>query len=162
MQDGSQFTLRLMDLLAPNLPMGQARAKLTDRLQDSYHIPEEHLRMCARTLSANADLVDTEYAKEQQSHWNDIANDVASETRISFLAPCMRLRWRYVVSHAAYRGANRYRALEEIDTGVGLKKVKTCNACKKETEKLVCSQYVPLPMYAYVSSHDTSSDAKLW
>lgn len=91
---------RLMDLTWPGLPPTKVRAKFRDAMADSHGFSLPHIRMCARTLSANADLVDAEYAREEQSHWNKISKEVARETKISFLVPCMRLRYRCDISRA--------------------------------------------------------------
>ena len=72
----------------------KAREQLQFHMQSGIEVPEVHLRTYARILSANSDLLADELEEELQSHWGGISPEVAKETRISFITPCLRLRWR--------------------------------------------------------------------
>ena len=72
----------------------KAREQLQFHLQSGIEMFETHLRTFARVLSANSDLLDPEYKAELQSHWSGLSQDVIKETNISFIVPCLRLRWR--------------------------------------------------------------------
>lgn len=79
-----------------NTTVKKVREKLQWHLQTGEEMPPTHLKLLARLLSFNADLVNRDYAEELQSHWNGIAKDVANESKISFFVPCLRLRFRYI------------------------------------------------------------------
>ncbi|KAI0311544.1 hypothetical protein OF83DRAFT_1166299 [Amylostereum chailletii] len=100
-----------------------AREKLQYHLRTGLQMSEVHMRTFARILASNSDLIDPDYKREMQSHWHGVSHDVAKETRISFVAPCLRLRWR---------------ALEELETGVSLAKFTSCNKCGETGKKLTC------------------------
>ncbi|KAF9030311.1 hypothetical protein BDZ89DRAFT_672575 [Hymenopellis radicata] len=127
-EGGSQFTLHLQSRLAETMP-GASPRKVLEQLQEhlgsGIETPDAHLRTFARLLSYNSSLLDPTFVDELQSHWNGISHDVIKETRISFFVPCLRLRWR---------------ALEEIESGIPLKPPQTtCNACGKPAERLICN-----------------------
>ncbi|KAJ7482253.1 hypothetical protein B0H11DRAFT_2022344 [Mycena galericulata] len=125
-EGGSQFTLHLQSRLREILPQGVSdsalRAELEKRLSSGEEMPKEHLRMFARLLSHNADLIDKEWVDDQQSHWN-VSKEVKEETRISFFVPCLR---------------PRFRALEEIETGKAPTPYTQCGECKKDAQKTMC------------------------
>lgn len=79
----------------PGMTPRKAREELHFHLTHGIEMSEVHLRAWAQLLSANAAFVDKEYVDEQQSHWNGLSREQIKETRISFVAPCLRLRWRY-------------------------------------------------------------------
>ncbi|KAK7677844.1 hypothetical protein QCA50_019156 [Cerrena zonata] len=127
-EGGSQFLSHLQDKLAKMMPKNTTVKKVREKLQWHLTTGEEmgaaHLQMLARILSFNAELVDKDYVDEIQSHWNGISKDVASESKISFFVPCLRLR---------------FRALEQIETGITPNPERICAACGKSTEsKLMC------------------------
>ena len=88
---------RVSETMKNNATQRQVREKLQWHLQTGEPTPEEHLRMMARLLSSNADLVASHYVCEQQSHWSGVSHDTQKETRISFFVPCLRLRWRCIL-----------------------------------------------------------------
>ncbi|KAJ7827647.1 hypothetical protein B0H14DRAFT_3873602 [Mycena olivaceomarginata] len=93
---GAQFLLhlesRLRELLPSHSSDDDVRAELEKHLGAGEEMPGEHIRMFARLLSHNAGLVDTEWANDQQSHWN-ISTETKEETRVSFFVPCLRPRF---------------------------------------------------------------------
>ncbi len=98
-QGGSQFTLFLEAKIKKNMPRAsakQVREKLQFHMQCGEQVSEAHLRLFARLLSFNSELLDPTYSEEQQSHWSGISQAAVKETRISFFIPCLRLRWRWV------------------------------------------------------------------
>lgn len=111
----------------PGMTLRKAREELQDRLTRGVEMSPLHLRLWAQILSANSALVDKEYVEEIQSHWSGLTREQVAETRISFVAPCLRLRWR---------------AQEELETGVRPAKVMTCKKCGKDGCKLSCGKYV--------------------
>ncbi|KAK0459335.1 uncharacterized protein EV420DRAFT_1539644 [Desarmillaria tabescens] len=125
---GSQFTLFLESKIKKSMPRAsakQVREKLQYHMQCGEKVPEAHLRMFARLLSYNSELLDPAYSEDLQSHWNGISQAAIKETRISFFVPCLRLRWR---------------VLEEIETGVSIQQLgTTCQACGKIANKLMCN-----------------------
>ena len=123
----------------------KAREQIQFHIGAGFEVSEVHLRTMARILSANSTFMDPEYIEEQQSHWNGVPRDVAKETRISFMTPCLRLRWQYAqVLFIPPQFILTYpdRALEELETGVKPEKVASCNTCGKADCKLFCSSYV--------------------
>ena len=72
----------------------KAREQLHRHMQGGFEISDDHLRMWARILDANSTFLDPEHVNELQSHWNGIDAQVAAQTKISFISPCLRLRWR--------------------------------------------------------------------
>ncbi|KAJ7468624.1 hypothetical protein FB451DRAFT_1480147 [Mycena latifolia] len=120
-EGGSQFMThlesRLREILPPGTSDDKVRVELEKHLASGEEMPEEHLRMLARLLSYNADLVDKEWADDQQSHWN-IAKEVRKETVISFFAPA--------------------RDSEEIETGKVPTPYTQCGECNKEAKKTMC------------------------
>ncbi|KZV74815.1 hypothetical protein PENSPDRAFT_647598 [Peniophora sp. CONT] len=124
-KDGLQFFNYIQEQLEKKgMSTKKAREQIQFHTGAGFEVSEVHLRTLARILSANSTFMDQDYIDEQQSHWNGISRDVAKETRISFMAPCLRLRWL---------------ALEELETGVKPKKIANCSACGKEGCKLFCS-----------------------
>ncbi|KAJ6526578.1 hypothetical protein DFH09DRAFT_168768 [Mycena vulgaris] len=125
-EGGSQFThhleSRLREILPPHTSDDDVRVELEKRLAAGEEMPEEHLLMLARLLSHNADLIDKEWVDDQQSHWN-IPKDVKKETRVSFFVPCLR---------------PRFRAIEEIETGIAPMPYTQCGKCKKDAQKTMC------------------------
>lgn len=79
----------------PGASVKAVREKLQWHLQTGEEVSAPHLRMLARLLSFNSGLVDPDYARELQSHWNGLSQDVISETKISFFVPCLRMRFRF-------------------------------------------------------------------
>jgi hypothetical protein len=73
----------------------EARKKLQYHLQIGVPFAEIHLRTLARVLDVNSTFLDPTYVEELQSHWKGVSRDVEKETKISFITPCMRMRWRY-------------------------------------------------------------------
>ncbi|KAI0311543.1 hypothetical protein OF83DRAFT_1287480 [Amylostereum chailletii] len=123
-KEGSQLMEHLQArFMKEGSTLRQAREKLQLHLRTGLEMPEVHMRTFARILSSNSDLLDPEYKTEMQSHWKGISREVAKETRISFVAPCLRLRWR---------------ALEELETGVPPSKFTACNKCGETGKKLTC------------------------
>lgn len=123
------------------MPKKKAREQIQFYVGAGFEVSEVHLRTMARILSANSTFMDPDYINEQQSHWNGISRDVAKETRISFMAPCLRLRWQWVLTHVIhhYGLTCSRRTLEELETAVKPKKIVNCNTCGKEGCKLFCS-----------------------
>ncbi|KAJ6614637.1 hypothetical protein B0H10DRAFT_1916467 [Mycena sp. CBHHK59/15] len=125
-EGGSQFTLhlesRLREILPPGASDDDVRAELENRLCCGEEMAEGHIRMLARLLSHNSELVDKEWADDQQSHWN-LAKEAKKETRVSFFVPCLR---------------PRFRAVEEIETGKAPIPFTQCGACGKEAKKTMC------------------------
>ena len=96
-QDGIHLTTHVENkFLHEGMNARNAREKLQRHLQDVIDISDSHLRMWARLLDANSTFLDPEYVKEMQSHWNGVQPEVAAQSKISFIVPCLRLRWRYV------------------------------------------------------------------
>jgi hypothetical protein len=94
-QDGLQFTLYLQEKFEKaGMSPAAARKKLEYGLQTAVPFPEVHIRTLARVLDANSSFLDPSYVEELQSHWKGISREVEKETKISFITPCMRLRWR--------------------------------------------------------------------
>ncbi|KAL4255330.1 MUB1/samB family protein [Pleurotus pulmonarius] len=125
----SKFLERLQELVRERMPVGATPVEVNNafkfHLQCGIGTAEPHLRMFARMLSYNSTLLDPAWVNEQQSHWNGIRQDVKKETKISFIAPCLRLRWR---------------ALQEIETGIPIKILGlTCHKCDQPAEKLICN-----------------------
>ncbi|KAJ7145820.1 hypothetical protein C8R44DRAFT_755959 [Mycena epipterygia] len=124
---GLHFMLHLQSRLREILPAGTSdddvRVEFEKRLTSGEEMPETDLRMLARLLSYNADLVDKEWADDEQSHWN-IPNEVKKESRISFFVPCLRPRFKVV---------------EEIETGKKPTPYTQCGECKKDAKKTMCS-----------------------
>ncbi|KAJ7682046.1 hypothetical protein DFH06DRAFT_1160067 [Mycena polygramma] len=122
---GSEFLghleTRLKEILPPGTSDEDVRVELEKHLTMGEEMPAEHLRMFARLLSYNAELVDKEYVNDQQSHWN-ISIEAKKETRISFFVPCLRPRFNMV---------------EEIETGKEVSPNNACGGCKKEA-KTIC------------------------
>jgi hypothetical protein len=79
------------------------RVELEKHLGAGEEMPREHIRMLARLLSHNADLMDQEWADDQQSHWN-ISAETKKETRVSFFVPCLRPRFEYVFDYDFFVG----------------------------------------------------------
>ncbi|KAJ6515258.1 hypothetical protein C8R45DRAFT_1086477 [Mycena sanguinolenta] len=123
-KDGLQFVLHLESRLRENLPShlsdDDVRAELQKRLSAGEEMPQEHFRMFARLLSHNADLVDKEWADDQQSHWN-LSKEASKETRISFFVPCLRPRFEVV---------------EEIETGKKITPHAQCGNCEKHAKTM--------------------------
>ncbi|KAF8125235.1 hypothetical protein K438DRAFT_1016723 [Mycena galopus ATCC 62051] len=71
-KDGAQFLdhleTRLREVLPSGLSDADVRVELEKHLRAGEEMPEAHIRMFARLLSHNADLVDKEWADDQQSH----------------------------------------------------------------------------------------------
>ncbi|KAG9222180.1 hypothetical protein CCMSSC00406_0009007 [Pleurotus cornucopiae] len=125
----SKFLERLQELVRERMPASATPVEVNEEfkyhLQCGIETAEPHLRMFARMLSYNSTLLDPEWVNEQQSHWNGIQQDVKKETKISFIVPCLRLRWR---------------ALQEIETGIPIKILGlTCHKCDQPAEKLICN-----------------------
>ncbi|KAF8207877.1 hypothetical protein K438DRAFT_1713412 [Mycena galopus ATCC 62051] len=124
-KDGLQFVNHLESRLREVLPSGlsdaDVRVELEKHLRAGEEMPEAHIRMFARLLSHNADLVDKEWADDQQSHWN-ISKEAREETRVSFFVPCLRPRFEVV---------------EEIETGKKIIPHAQCENCKKDA-KTIC------------------------
>ena len=74
----------------------QVSAEFQRQLAASEEMQPAHIRLFARLLSSNAELVDPEYIRDEQSHWNNVPREVINETKIAFFVPCLRLRWRCV------------------------------------------------------------------
>ncbi len=128
----SKFLERLQELVRERMPPSATPVEVNKafkfHLQCGIGTAEPHLRMFARMLSYNSTLLDPAWVNEQQSHWNGIQQDVKKETKISFIVPCLRLRWR---------------ALQEIETGIPIKILGlTCHKCDQPAEKLICNSYV--------------------
>ncbi|KAJ7682043.1 hypothetical protein DFH06DRAFT_1160063 [Mycena polygramma] len=123
-KEGSQFLLhlesRIKEILPPRTSQANVRAELEKHLTMGEEMPAEHLRMFARLLSYNADLVDKDYVEDQQSHWN-ISAEAKKETRVSFFVPCLRPRFNVV---------------EEIETGKEVISNQECGGCKKEAKTM--------------------------
>ncbi|KAJ6526588.1 hypothetical protein DFH09DRAFT_168796 [Mycena vulgaris] len=113
---------RVREILPPGTSDEDVRAEFQTRFGFGDEVPEEHIRMMARLLSHNADLVDQEWVNDQQSHWN-ISKEVKNETRVSFFVPCLR---------------PRFRAVEEIETGIAPTPYTQCGQCKKDAKKTMC------------------------
>ncbi|EJD48437.1 hypothetical protein AURDEDRAFT_85720 [Auricularia subglabra TFB-10046 SS5] len=126
-KDGLQYMLYLQSKIQKNFGLNErkAREKLTFHLQSGIEVPDDHLRTWARILDANAALIDREYVDEAQSHWSGLSQEAIKETRISFVTPCLRLRWR---------------ALEELETGVAPARWAKCRKCGKDGCKLSCAK----------------------
>lgn len=96
-KDGSLLASHLLEHFEKGMPKASA-AKVQKEFQlqlGAYeHVEDAKLRMLARLLSYNSELISSDYALEQQSHWNGISKELAEQTRISFFAPCLRMRWR--------------------------------------------------------------------
>ncbi|KAJ7265397.1 hypothetical protein B0H12DRAFT_1230429 [Mycena haematopus] len=122
--DGAQFLIHLESRLREILPSGlsddDVRVELEKHLTAGEEMPEEHIRMFARLLSYNADLVDKEWVNDQQSHWN-ISKEARKETRVSFFVPCLRPRFDVV---------------EEIETGKEVIPLAQCGNCQKEAKTM--------------------------
>lgn len=56
---------RVSETMKKNTTQRQVREKLLWHLQTGEPMPEEHLRMMARLLSSNVNLVDPQYVREQ-------------------------------------------------------------------------------------------------
>ncbi|KAJ7619519.1 hypothetical protein FB45DRAFT_1062907 [Roridomyces roridus] len=125
-EGGSEFMLhlesRLREILPQDISDADLRAQLEYHLSTGEEMPAEHIRMLARLLSYNSELVDKEWADDQQSHWN-ISQQVQKETKISFFVPCLR---------------PRFRAVEEIETGKAPTPYAKCGECGKATDKHIC------------------------
>ncbi|KAJ7827686.1 hypothetical protein B0H14DRAFT_3144537 [Mycena olivaceomarginata] len=123
-EGGAQFLLhlesRLRELLPSDSSDDDVRAELEKHLEAGEEMLGEHIRMFARLLSHSADLVDKEWANDQQSHWN-ISTETKEETRVSFFMPCLRPR-----------------LVEEIETGKRVIPHAQCENCKKDA-KALCS-----------------------
>ncbi|KAJ7167807.1 hypothetical protein C8R46DRAFT_1094207 [Mycena filopes] len=123
-KEGSEFMLHLESRLRETLKKGMSdddvRVAFEDHLRAGEEMPEEHVRMFARLLSHNADLVDKEWADDEQSHWN-ISTEAKEETRISFFVPCLRPRFDVV---------------EEIETGVPTTSYEKCANCNKDAKTM--------------------------
>ncbi|KAF7335274.1 Ankyrin repeat and mynd domain-containing protein 2-like [Mycena sanguinolenta] len=123
-KDGAEFVLhlesRLREILPSRLSDDDVRVELEKHLTSGEEMPEEHIRMFARLLSHNADLVDKEWADDQQSHWN-ISKEASKETRISFFVPCLRPRFEVV---------------EEIETGKKVTPHAQCGNCQKHAKTM--------------------------
>ncbi|KAJ7034135.1 hypothetical protein C8F04DRAFT_1102362 [Mycena alexandri] len=121
---GSQFLAHLESRLRETLPSGMSdddvRVEFEKHLTSGEEMPEEHVRMFARLLSYNADLVDKEWADDEQSHWN-ISTEAKKETRVSFFVPCLRPRFDVV---------------EEIETGSPVTLYEQCANCKKDAKTM--------------------------
>lgn len=145
-QGGSQFTLHLEERLrklVPGTSAKAARKKLQDHMGAAEDVAETHLRMFARLLSFNSELVDRRYVTELQSHWKGVTQDVIKETKISFFVPCLRMRFRYrspkpLLMHLLDSRID-FRTLEQIETGITTTPPKLCNACGKNVEKTMCA-----------------------
>jgi hypothetical protein len=87
---------RLEDILPPGTSAAEVRKEFEYHLQCGEEMPEAHIRMFARLLSYNSELVDREWMDDLQGHWF-LSKEVEKETRISFFVPCPRLRFRSVV-----------------------------------------------------------------
>ncbi|KAI0085924.1 hypothetical protein BDY19DRAFT_963725 [Irpex rosettiformis] len=121
---GLQFMLYLENKMKKSgMNPRKAREELQRHLQSGIEMHETHLRTYARFLSANSDLLSDEYKEELQSHWSGLSPEVIKETNISFIVPCLRLRWR---------------TLEEITLGHKPEKIADCNKCGKAGCKLSC------------------------
>ncbi|KAJ7150968.1 hypothetical protein C8R43DRAFT_1005788 [Mycena crocata] len=125
-EGGSKFMdhlqTRVREIMPRRASDDDVRVEFEERLSAGEEMPEEHIRMLARLLSHNADLVDKEWADDQQSHWN-IPTVVKQETRIGFFVPCLR---------------PRPRAVEEIETGKPLIPYTQCGGCKKDATTTMC------------------------
>ncbi|KAJ7784136.1 hypothetical protein B0H16DRAFT_1491438 [Mycena metata] len=123
-KDGSQFFAHLESRMRETLPSGMSdddvRVEFENHLRAGEEMPEETIRMFAQLLSYNADLVDKEWADEEQSHWN-ISNEAKKETRVSFFVPCLRPRFDVV---------------EEIETGTPVTSYEKCGNCKKDAKNM--------------------------
>ncbi|KAJ7821181.1 hypothetical protein B0H14DRAFT_2831833 [Mycena olivaceomarginata] len=103
---------RLRQILPPGTSNDAVRVELEKHLGAGEEMPREHIRMLARLLSHNADLMDQEWADDQQSHWN-ISAETKKETRVSFL---------------------RAVAVEEIETGKKVVLHTKCGNCGKDAK----------------------------
>ncbi|KAJ6619062.1 hypothetical protein B0H10DRAFT_1947075 [Mycena sp. CBHHK59/15] len=125
-EGGSQFTLhlesRLREILPPGASDDDVRAELENRLCCGEEMAEGHIRMLARLLSHNSELVDKEWADDQQSHWN-LAKEAKKED--SGLLTLMLLI-----------------AVEEIETGKAPIPFTQCGACGKEAKKTMCGSVI--------------------
>jgi len=99
------LTGRLQERFGEGMP-GASQAEISRKFQMELSAGEEvessHLRMFARLLSFNSELLGSDYVGEMQSHWNGISRQVANESNISFFVPCLRLRWRCASYWDAY------------------------------------------------------------
>ncbi|KAF7352244.1 Ankyrin repeat and mynd domain-containing protein 2-like [Mycena venus] len=125
-EGGAQFLThleaRLREVLPAKMSDDDVRVELEKHLKAGEEMPEAHIRMFARLLSYNADLLDKEWVADQQSHWN-ISKEAKEETRVSFFVPCLRPRFDVV---------------EEIETGKEVILYNECGNCKKPA-KTMCS-----------------------
>ncbi|KZV81166.1 hypothetical protein EXIGLDRAFT_844820 [Exidia glandulosa HHB12029] len=126
-EGGLQFMTYLQNKIQkqPGMTDRKAAEKLHFHLTSGVSMSALHLRLWAQILDVNAQLVDKEYVEEQQSHWSGLSREQIKETGISFVVPCLRLRWR---------------TLEELETGVKPAKVVTCVKCGKDGCKLSCGK----------------------
>ncbi|ESK86290.1 ankyrin repeat and mynd domain-containing protein 2-like [Moniliophthora roreri MCA 2997] len=120
---GSLLIGHVLQKLAKTMSDEAAKEKINFYTGCSQEVSEDHLRTFVRVLDANADLLDTDYVEETQSHWKGVSKALAQQTRISFFSPCLRLRWS---------------ALEEVETGKKPWKADPlCAACGKKGMKPV-------------------------
>ncbi|KAJ7922352.1 hypothetical protein B0H13DRAFT_2267582 [Mycena leptocephala] len=123
-EGGSQFMThlesRLREILPPKMSDDDVRVEFEKHLRAGEEMPAEHVKMFARLLSYNADLVDKEWADDQQSHWN-ISTEAKKETRVSFFVPCLRPRFDVV---------------EEIETGKEVIPHGQCGNCNKDAKTM--------------------------
>jgi hypothetical protein len=141
---------RLREILPPKMSDDDVRVEFEKHLRAGEEMPAEHVKMFARLLSYNADLVDKEWADDQQSHWN-ISTEAKKETRVSFFVPCLRPRFEYVFDFlllplfffARTGGSLTYEnsVVEEIETGKEVIPHGQCGNCNKDA-KTMCGSYV--------------------
>ncbi|KAJ6542689.1 hypothetical protein B0H19DRAFT_1171458 [Mycena capillaripes] len=121
---GSKFMLylesRLREILPPGTSDDDVRVELERQITSAQQIPQEHLLMLARLLSYNSGLIDPSWVNAQQAH---VSDEVKMETRISFFVPCLR---------------PRFKAIEEIETGLKPMPYRLCGECKRTTNGTIC------------------------
>jgi hypothetical protein len=114
----------------------EVRVELENHLRAGEEMPEEHIRMFARLLSHNADLVDKEWVDDQQSHWN-ISAEAKKETRVSFFVPCLRPRFECVLFNldffTMFTGPS---VVEEIESGKKVVPHTQCGNCQKDAKTM--------------------------
>ncbi|KAJ7821174.1 hypothetical protein B0H14DRAFT_2831817 [Mycena olivaceomarginata] len=124
--DGSQFLTHLESRLRERLPSrmsdDEVRVELENHLRAGEEMPEEHIRMFARLLSHNADLVDKEWVDDQQS-------------ALEYSAEAKRRRAPAFSCHVC---GPRFDVVEEIETGKKSYCTPECAKAQWPTHKLVC------------------------
>jgi len=127
----------------PDSSSAEVTSAFHEKLVKAVELNPQHLRMFARLLSFNSELLGSEYIQETQSHWKGISLELSEESQIGFFVPCLRLRWRFVkrLHVSAIRSDCFLRAKEEIERGLTPIKIlgQTCKKCGKKAQKFMCT-----------------------